>query len=156
MEDLLTTPIRATDPDALNIISGLLHDEYFDLDGVRFDRDAEAAEIPVRRQFHSGPERLIKKGLVFNIYEKEWMRSLVTIRTVRSWEALKDQGIGSYSFCTWHFSEGIIEVKCNEALVLKFHVDDLDVNVANVGFQGKARIKRGPWGMDSFTGRIHE
>ena len=77
--DFLTSPLHVTDSNDLETIESLLHDESFDLDGVCFDEEVGEVTIPVRIQFHSGPERLIHKGLFFNTYEKEWEHSLVTI-----------------------------------------------------------------------------
>lgn len=155
--DFLTSPLHVSDSNDLETIESLLHDESFDLDGVCFDEEVGEVTIPVRIQFHSRPERLIHKGLFFNTYEKEWEHSLVTIRGVRSFKVLKDQGINSYTFNSWSHSGEILEVECNEAMVLILTVDKCDVEVSDIGFSGKARIKRGLGGLlESSTSKVYE
>ncbi|MFO8011721.1 MAG: hypothetical protein R6X20_00305 [Phycisphaerae bacterium] len=153
---LLKEPVRITGEGGLVLLNSLLHDEMFDLEEIRFDEAAHTVTMPVRRQFHSGSERLIRSGLLSKTYEKDWMRSVVTLRRVRSWEVLHDQGINSYSFNVWRLANGVLEVQCCESLLLRFEVDSLDVEVEDTGFKGKARIKRGPMGIESSTGRVYE
>ena len=153
---LLKEPVRITSEDGIGLINSILHDEVFDLGQIRFDEGAHIVTIPVRRRFHAGAEHLIRTGLLFKTYEKDWMRSVVTLRRVRSWEVLHDQGINSYSFNVWRLANGVLEVQCCESLLLRFEVDGLDVEIADKGFEGKARIKRGPMGIESSTGRVYE
>ncbi len=142
MEDILKTPIHITDAKGLDIVNGLLHDESFDLDQVHFDKDAGVVTIPARRQFHSGPERVIRKGLFSKTYEKGWMRTLITIRAVQSREIHRDQHINSYTFNSWNYSDGILKVQCNEEMILAFPVEGVDIELTDTGFQAKARITR--------------
>lgn len=155
-ERLLKSLLRATDEAGVAEVDGFLHDETFNLDGIEHAVAAQTITIPVRRQFHGGQERIIDSGLVWKTYEKEWMRSRLTIRDVRSWKAEHDQGINSYSFCSWRVSNGQLVIECNEALVLTFEIGRIDVELEDLGFKGKARIKRGPMGVETSWSTVHE
>ena len=156
MGDILQEPINAKDSEGFAVINGLLHDEAFELNEILFNRDNHTITIPVRRQFHSGPERYIGNGVIFKKYEKEWMRSIVTIHGVIAQQTHHDQGIGSYSFCSWNYSDGKITIECNEALILIVEVDRLEVQFADIGFSGKARIERGPGGVEISSNKVYE
>jgi hypothetical protein len=148
--------IRATDVPGLDILNSELHDDAFDLDTLHFDQNTNVITIPVRTQSHSGPESLIESGVLFKVYEKDWKRSVLTIRNVKSWEALQDQGINCYSFFSWRWSNNVLEAECNETMVLKFRVDQLDVELSDIGFEGRARITRGPGGTELTSGTVYE
>lgn len=84
------------------------------------------------------------------------MRSRVTIRRVRSWKTEHDQGINSYSFCSWRVSGEQLVIECNEALILTPEIDGIGVEVEDLGFKGKARIKRGPVSAEISPSTVHE
>ena len=155
-EGLLTSPVRVTNEAGVGRIDGLLHDEIFELDGIEHKVATQTLTIPVRRQFHGGPERIVDSGLVWKTYEKEWMLSRLTIRNVRSWKAEHDQAINSYSFCTWRVSTEQVVIECNEALVLTIDINGVDIELEDLGFKGKARIKRGPMGVEISGSTVHE
>ncbi len=155
-DGFLTSPMRLTNAADLHLVNELLHDEVFELDTIKFCQATHTVTVPVRRRFHSGPERLIVVGHFSKTYEKDWMHSVVTIRRVRAWKTVRDQGINSYMFESLRYEKDIIEIKSCEVMVLKLAVDDLDVTVADIGLKGKAQIKRGPLGIERFSGRVYE
>lgn len=156
METLLSKPIAFTNRDDLRHLNELFHDETFDLDALRFDNEARLVSLPVRRLFHSGPMRLIKRGWLSTTHEKDWMHSLVQIRNVTSWESLEDQGINSYTFDTWSYTDGLIEVTSCERLILRFRVQGLDIEVSDIGFRGKGRIKTFLYLIESSSDTVYE
>jgi len=155
IEDLLNSPLRATDEPSLSKIDCLLHDETLDFDGVEHNSREQTFTIPVRRQFHGGNERIISSTPIWKTYEKEWMHSRVTIRKIRSWDFIEDQGIGCYTFCSWSFHDERLIIKCNEALIISFETDGIDVEIEDVGFRGKAKIRRGLMGLEISDSTIH-
>lgn len=155
-DGFLKEPLHAIDTGTLELVDGLLHDESFDLEEIAFDQEAHIVTIPVRRMFHSGPERLIKAGFFSKTYEKDWMRSMVTLRKVLSWDVWNDQGINTYDFHSWRYKKETIEVESLAGMVLKFVVESIDVEIKDIGFKGKARIKRGWRGIESFSGKVYE
>jgi hypothetical protein len=155
-EGLLRSPLHVITEAELSGLDDLLHDETFDLDGIEHNSTTQTLTIPVRRQFHGGPERIIEDGPLWKTYQKDWMRSLVTIRHVRSWQFEHDQGINSYSFCSWGVSDSVMIIECNEALILTVSIDAIDVRVEDIGFKGKARIRRGPMGTETSSSEVHE
>ncbi len=156
MERLLDSPLRVTDEQSLSKVDGLLHDETLDFDNIEYDSKHQTITISVRRQFHGGHERIISSNPAWKTYEKEWMHSRVTIRQVRSWNSEHDQGIGSYTFCLCCVRDGRLIIECNEALVILFEIDGIDVEIKDLGFKGKARIRRGLMGIELSDSVIHE
>jgi hypothetical protein len=156
MNDLLHKPIYVNESDELDIVDDLLHDESFDLSAVQFDQTKYILTIPVRRQFHSGPERCIGDGTLYKLYEKEWMRSIVIIHGVHSWEIHDDQGIESYTFSSWSFADCRITIESNQTLILTIKVDRLEIIVADTGFLGKARIERSPAGAELSSSTVYD
>jgi len=156
MNDFLHEPIIAKDSDGLAVVYSLLHDEAFELSDILFNQEDHTITMPVRRQFHSGPERCIGEGILYKKYEKEWMHSVVIIHGVHALNIHHDQGIGSYTFCSWTYSDGNITIECNEALILKLIVDRLEIQVTDIGFSGKAQIERGPGGIEISSNNVYD
>ena len=128
----------------------------FDFDQLSFDPDAHVVVIPVRRQLHSGPERLIDDVRFVRTYEKDWIRGLLTLRKVRSWKAQKDQHFGVYSFCTFGYAKGILKIAACEALVLRFELDAIDLDYAETCVASKAHVTRGPFGLLGLSNKVYE
>jgi hypothetical protein len=156
METLFSQPTTFTSKDDLEQLSELLHDETFDLDALRFDNEARLVSLPVRRLFHSGPMHRIKRGWFSKTYEKDWMHSLVKIRNVKSWEVLGDQGINTYTFDTWSYRDALIELVCSQRLILRFQVQGLDIEVSDIGFRGRGRIKTFLFLIESSSTAVYE
>ena len=153
---MLQTPLHANDAASLARIEDILHDEMFDFNQLSFDPDAHVVVIPVRRQLHSGPERLIHDGWLVRTYEKDWIGGHLTLRKVRSWKAQKDQHFGVYSFCTFRYAKGILKIAACEALVLRFELDGIDLEYAETGVAGKAHVKRGPLGLLGLSNKVYQ
>jgi hypothetical protein len=108
-----------------------------------------------QRQFHGGEEVIVHTEGDAVTYEKDWMRSEVLIRHVRSWTKQDDQGIGDYTFNEWTFEHETLVIVFCEALVLLVIVDSLEVTMTDIGFGGRARIERyAGGGSGSSSGRI--
>jgi hypothetical protein len=152
---MLEAPLHATDVDSLARIEDLLHDEMFDFARLTFDAEAHVVIIPVRRQLHSGPERLVEEGWFVKTYEKDWIGGLLTLRGVRSWEAGQDQRIGTYSLFSLQYVNGGLEIAACEVMVLRFYVDGINVEYAETGVVGKAHIKRGPFGGMGLSSKVY-
>jgi len=155
-EGILKSPLRATDAETMELVESLLHDETFELDEVVDDRANGVVVIPVRRQFHDGPERVLKSGCAWTVYEKDWMRSELIIRRVESWRVEEDQGINTYTFCSWRVAARRLVAECNEVMKLIFEAGGIDVELRDLGFRGKARVKRGPLGVQLLSGEIYD
>jgi len=84
------------------------------------------------------------------------MRTRLTIRRVRSWKPEHDQGINSLLLLLVASGWGCLGIETNQALVLTIEVEGVDVEVEDLGFKGKARIKRGPMGIETSWSTVHE
>lgn len=139
---LLDRPLIVTDPEALSELSSLLHDETCSADDITHDAVARTLLLPVRRQFHGGEEIVVNTDPGSTTYEKSWMRSEVLIRHVRSWDKEDGLGIGDYSFNDWEWAGNTLKIVFCEVLILTVVVDKLDITMSDLGFNGRARIKR--------------
>jgi hypothetical protein len=152
---LLDRPLNVTGGEALNELSSLLHDETCSVDDMVHDPVARTLVLPVRRQFHGGDEIVVNTQLGFTTYEKSWMRSELLIRHVRGWDKEDDQGIGDYSFNDWEWAGNTVKIFFCEALILTVVVDKLEITMTDLGFNGRARIRRYLGGSESSSGQVY-
>ena len=151
---LLTHPLHAKDARTLDEMGDLLHDETCGVDDLVWNEGAKTLLLPFRRQFHDGEERVLTAGVLSKVYEKDWMRSEVLVRSVSAWEKFDDQGIGDYSFNEWSFEGDKITIAFCEALVMTIQVSELDVTMTDLGFSGRARIERFVGGAESSSSQV--
>ncbi|MDD5272239.1 MAG: hypothetical protein PHU14_05920 [Methylovulum sp.] len=151
---LLKQPLHITKAQELPLINALLHDEMADIDEIVFGTEQQVLDIPVRRQFHDGEEILIQDNGFSRVYEKYWLCTKVSIKHVLSWDCQNDQGIGCYSFNHWQYTKGLIRIEFNQMLVINIQVGGLAIEVADIGFNGRARIER-QGGHESSSDRVY-
>ena len=156
--------LHITDAARIADLSGLLHDETFELDTIKYSPESQKLAIPCRRHSHDASQGLVDTypPLLeafppdkWKTFETDWMQSLVTISFVHTWAALHDQGINQYSFLHWRIEPGLIQIEANEALVLRCDVEEIDIVVADIGFKGKSRLLRGSGGVEISSGDVY-
>ncbi len=76
-------PLVVTCTEGLDKLIGQVHDEFFILDNIKYDKDQQIVEIPYRRMFHGGPYRIIRNIFGIKRIEIELIRSLLIIRNVK-------------------------------------------------------------------------
>jgi hypothetical protein len=152
---LLESPLLATDPKSLCELGSLLHDEIIQVDNFEFN-DAEATLImPFRRQFHGGKEVALKSEDDWIVYEKDWMRSIVLVKNVTDWRKIDDQEIGDYTFNRFNYVQSRLIISCCELLVIEIDVSNIEVIMKDLGFSGKARIKRRKSGAEISSNTVY-
>jgi hypothetical protein len=151
---LLDRLMEAQDAATFDAMGSLLHDETCSVDDAVWNQSARTLLLPFRRQFHGGTERVVETNALSTIYEKQWMRSEVLVRHVSTWQKHQDQGIGEYSFNEWAFDGRKITIEFCQALVVTIAVDRLEITMADLGFSGKARIKRFRGGAEASSGEV--
>ena len=152
---LRTDPLVITTEEDFPRLLDLIHDEYFDLDAVRFDRAVNLVRIPYRRIFHGDLGCLIRNGLLFKTYEVDVIRSELSVRNVEEYAVRDRSHIGTYSFNTVTFADGVVSIQCNEDLDLRLVVPRLEIQSRDLHVKGKTRITRGFF-WSSNTGKVYE
>lgn len=148
-------PLRITEARQLEDLNGLIHDEFFELDDVRFQKDRKIVEIPYRRIFYDGPRRLVRNWFIFKTVEVDVIRALLTVRNVQEYTYKDSARIGTFSFNTVTYDGTVLLFECCEPLQLRMFVSKLDVESQDTGVRGKARITQG-FLWDSYSGKVYE
>ncbi|MFC1736160.1 hypothetical protein ACFL1X_08585 [Candidatus Hydrogenedentota bacterium] len=136
---------------------GLIHDENFELDQVRYDANQELVEIPYRRIFHEGPSRTIKNRWIYRVVEIDVLRNILRVRNVKNLEIVDKARIGCYSFNYLKYGEttGELVFECCEPCQLRLMVSDIDMENEELGYRGKARIVQGLF-WDANTNKVYD
>ena len=142
--------------DTVGDLSSLIHDAYFDLADVKHDPQSHTLTIPYRTTFHDGEDRLLHRGWFTKKYEKDWLRRTLLVHNVTSFQALKDQGIGTYSFYACKWDGETLDFQCNESLTLRCVVTLVHIEDDHLGFKGRARFSVGPLNIWTSSGRVFE
>jgi hypothetical protein len=148
-------PIKVTSDGMLDSIIGLIHDEFFELDDLSFSKDQGVITIPYRRVFHGNPGRLIRNWLIFQTYEIDVIRSILTIRNVQEYEVDDRSHIGTYSFNTMSHDDGLLIIRCCEDCDLRLITLKIEIESQDVEVKGKSRVTHGlMW--DSYNGNVYQ
>lgn len=152
---LNSEPLIVTKWEDISQILDVIHDEYFDLDAIKFDHSDRVLEIPYRRIFHDCPGKLIRNWLVFKTYEVDVIHSKLTIRNVEEYSANDRSHIGTYSFNRLSYTDGTLLIESNEDLDLRMVVPSINIESRDLEIRGKARIREGLF-WDSSESKFYE
>ena len=114
---------------------------------------AHRPEMPDDLRVQIGRCRELIEAFNIPIYELEHYEADDALGALARQAA--DQGIETYTFSSMAYSEGKLVVKSSEALVLTFTVDAIDVEVRDIGFRGKARVKYWPMGIETPSSKVY-
>ena len=147
--------ISVTTPDQIVNLIDVMHDEYFDLDTVKYNEDAATVKIPYKRVFHDGPHRVIRNFLIFRTIEVDVIRSLLTIKYVKQFQVNDTAQINNYSFNNIIYDNGSITIRCEPDVELKLQVSDINIECEDVEVRGKAIYYEG-FGWDSGPHKFYD
>ena len=147
--------LSVSSPHEFGKLLDLIHDEFFDLDEVKYDAEQGVVEIPYRRIFHGGRARTVKNRWLYRVVEVDVLRCILRVRNVENLEIRDDARIGSYAFNTLTYDEttGELLFECCEPCTLRMKVSGLAIENEELGYRGKARITQGLF-WDSNTGKV--
>lgn len=148
-------PLVITSTDHLDELIDLMHDEFFELNDVKHDKDKQSIEIPYRRRFHKGPFRIIRKFIGIKRIEVELIRSLLIIKNVKDYHYDDRSRIGTYSFNTIKYHDNNLQIICCEDLELNIVVSGIEIESRDIEVKGKSRVTKG-WFWESYTGQVYE
>jgi len=149
--------IRVTDPQGLHGIGERLHDEYFNLQEIRYDEKSGTLEMPFQRICNDGPSRVLKNRFFYRIEEVDVLRGYLRFMKVTDYEIRDRARIGSYSFNTFHYDDArrLVTVCCNQDCELLFSVQEIQIEYRELEYRGKARVTIG-WFWDSDSGPLNK
>jgi hypothetical protein len=124
----------------LKNINRIIHDEYFELRDIIYNKNDKSVTIPYRRIFHEGPRKSIFNLLIFKLQEVDVIRSLLTIRNVTKFITKDIARIGTYSFNNIIVKDGKLTITCNEPLEISMDISKIDIYSKDINIVGKARI----------------
>ena len=152
---LRSEPVKIADLSEFPNLLDLIHDEFFNLEDVRFDPQGHLVEVPYRRVFHEDPGRVIRNWLIFRTHEVDVIRSVLTVHHVQDYSFVDKAQIGRYSFNTLSYDHGVLLIECCPVLELRMVVTKLEIESRDVEIRGKARMTHGLlW--DSYSGKVYE
>ena len=152
---LRSSPLIITNAAQLDELVGLIHDEYFELDDISYQKNLQVIQIPYRRIFHGGPRRLIKKRLLFKTFEVDVVRSLITVRNVKDYTFKDRAKIGTYSFNIVTYLNNNLQFDCCENLQLNIKVSGISIESNDIEVKGKSKLTVGLF-WSSETGKVYD
>jgi len=147
--------VAATTAEELDEITGQIHDAFFDLDDVRFDRDVGQLVIPFRRWSYDETRR-VKQGRIGSTWEAPWYRWFLRVERVEALELKDDAQIGSADFghVSYDQQTRTVTIHCNIPVTLSVQVTGLEVTVEETGERlGLARYRE-VFGGESYSGEV--
>lgn len=152
---LRNSPLVITNTEQLDELIGLIHDEYFELDGISYQRNLKVVQIPYRRIFHEGQRRLIKKRLLYKAFEVDVVRSLITVRNVEDYTFKDRARIGTYSFNIVSYHNNYLQFECTPDLELNMKVSGIEIESSDIEVKGKSKLTEGLF-WSSETGAVYD
>lgn len=123
----------------------IIHDEFFDVDDIRYDSDTGTVDIPFGRVFHDENATVVKSGFFRRIYEVPVLRCVLRIGNVTDFALEDTQKMGTYDFnvIDYNKASGKLTIKTGIPLKLFMTVTALHLEYFELDFKGKARITEG-------------
>ena len=142
--------IGVTNEKELHEVGNLLHDEYFRLSEVCWQKPEGIVQIHFQRIWHNGPRRVVKNRFLYRIEEVDVLRGMLRFNEVVCYEYRDQAHIDAYSLnrFVYDVNRGLINVHCNCDVQLMLQVHRLDAEYKELEYRGTARINVG-WFWDS-------
>lgn len=150
--------LTVTNPRQLDELLCMIHDEFFELDEVRFHREQGVLDISYRRVFHDGPARTVRQWVIYTVKEKDVIRSRFRIHNVEEFTVQDKARINTYSFNTLEYNPDISEITvwCDPELRLRVRVSEFKIESQDLEVNGKSRISYLFFVVESYSGRVYD
>jgi len=148
--------IKITDLNQFNSLLDLIHDEYFDVDDIIYNKDENLLTIPYRRIYHNGKRKNILDLLIYRREEVDIIRSKLVIKNVTKFTIYDTAEIGTYTFNKTIYKDGNLEIICEPNLSIIMEITEIDIDSNDIEIKGKSRIGTFLFVCDSSTGKIYE
>ena len=160
--------VSAYDEAALAEVEGGIHDWFFDLADVRYDRAARQVLIPFRRWSYEQARRLppSRRGLLWSAlgrlspkWEAPWHRWFLRMERVTDFTIRDEAQIGTADFNTISYDsrKQSLTIECSIPVTMRFKVEGLAVHLEETDeVLGRARYRawRNSPFATSYTGEV--
>ena len=141
-ESIKLKRLKVETPEHFNDLNDLIHDEWFDVDQIKFDQKNKKVILPYRRKFHAGPAKTIRNMLIYTIKEKDVIRSELRIHNVIDYKISDPEQLGRYTFnvAEYDSSDSKLVIYGVPNLKIHFIVSDLLIKSEDIKISGKTKI----------------
>lgn len=122
--------MRACNALDLQLISGAIHDAWFDTADIRWDRDRQELEIRIKRENPDGC-RTIKRFLFAKKISTPVVWSTLRIAHASTYEIRDAEGIGSYDIGEIRYHDDSVVISSNIPLSITIKVNELEVSLVD-------------------------
>ena len=154
-DQFISNPLTVTDLQEDWRILEIIHDEWFDFDDIRFSSEDGVVTIPFNRADHTFNARTVRQGFLSRTIEVDVVRSILTIKHVRTFSVDDRAQIGGARFNKFSLNDSRLVIDCTPDCILAMHVSDFEMMIHDQEIRGKARRDIG-WFWDSGPGKLIE
>jgi hypothetical protein len=139
---ILLTHLQVTTLEDINTLNKLIHDEWFDLDGIQFDPYQGLVTLPYRRKFHGGPARTVRNWLIYKIKEVDLIHAQLRVFNVEDFIVDGQENLSTDAFNIAEFNpiSSTLIFHCCLGLKLRMTVSTLHIESQDLKIRGTARI----------------
>ena len=134
--------LKVTNPQEIGKLSSLIHDEYFEVNDIKYQREQGIVEIPYRRIFHNGPRRTVRNWLFYKVQEVDVIWAKMLIHHVEEFKVNDPDKIGTYSFNDVDYDpdSSTLLLDSNTNLEFRMKVSQILIESQDLEMRGKSRI----------------
>lgn len=138
--------IKVANPKEIGKLTSLIHDEYFEVNDVKYRREQGIVEIPYRRIFHNGPRRTVRDWLFYKVQEVDVIRAKMLIHHVEEFmvdDPDKDQntrGTFAFSGVVYDPDNSMLWVESDTNLELTMKISHILIESEDLEIRGKSKI----------------
>jgi hypothetical protein len=113
------------EPSKINLLSSYLHDRFFDIDKIRYDREKKEIHIPTTVIY---PTAFSRKNFffIYKEYHKVFEADL-SIFNVLSYKIIDKAEIGQGDFNKFEFQNNLFIIKCGVPVEIQISVSGFEV-----------------------------
>lgn len=151
------TKLTIKNPDEISRLLDYLHDEFFEIEDIKYDETKRILKIPYRRIFHNGPSRVIRNWIIGRTIEVDVLRCLLRIKNTEKYEITDEAHIGVYSFNSLKYNKESKQLifTCCEPCELRVNISEINIEYEELEYRSKARITQG-FCWDSNSSKIYD
>ena len=141
-KNIVFISLKVTNPQEIGKLISLIHDEYFDVNDIKYHREQGIVEIPYRRIFHKGPRRTVCNWLFYIVQEVDVIRAKMLIHHVEEFKVNDPDKIGTYSFNDVDYDpdSSTLLLDSNTNLEFRMKVSQILIESQDLEMRGKSRI----------------
>ena len=152
--------LKVTNPKEIGKLTSLIHDEYFEVNDVKYRLEQGTVEIPYHRIFHNGPRRTVRDWLFYKVQEVDVIRSKMLIHHVEEFtvddpdKVQITRGTLAFSGVVYDPGNSTLWVESDTNLELTMKISHILIESQDLEIRGKSRISFFFF-IESTSGRVY-